>query len=115
MDASPALSALRSLVLTNDFYKTGKGAFLKPVIEGMKAGSMRHWGPWLDSNTLQYDILYPNILAMINGRMTVEEGLKQLTDQMNKQVALSRQRVPEAPDTHVYFDKLPEELSTTSN
>jgi ABC-type glycerol-3-phosphate transport system substrate-binding protein len=115
MDASPALSALRSVVLTNDFYKTGKGAFLKPVIEGMKAGSMRHWGPWLDSRTLQYNILYPSILDMINGRVTVEEGLKQLTDQMNKQVALSRQRVPEAPDTHVYFDKLPDEISTTSN
>jgi ABC-type glycerol-3-phosphate transport system substrate-binding protein len=115
MDASPALSALRSVVLTNDFYKTGKGAFLKPVIEGMKAGSMRHWGPWLDSRTLQYNILYPSILDMINGRVTVEEGLKQLTDQMNKQVALSRQRVPEAPDTHVFFDKLPDELSTTSN
>ena len=115
LDASPGLSALRSLVLTNDFYKTGKGAYLKPVIEGMKAGTMRHWGPWLDGHTLQYDILYPNILAMINGRMTVEEGLKQLTDQMNKQVALSRQRVPEAPDTQVFFDKLPDELSTTSN
>jgi ABC-type glycerol-3-phosphate transport system substrate-binding protein len=115
LDASPGLSALRSLVLSNDFYKTGKGAYLKPVIDGMKAGTMRYWGPWLDDPTLQLGILYPNILAMVNGRVTVEEGLKQLTDQMNKQVALSRQRVPEAPDTHVYFDKLPDELSTMAN
>jgi ABC-type glycerol-3-phosphate transport system substrate-binding protein len=115
MDASPALSALRSLVLTSDFYKTGKGAYLKPVIDGMKAGTMRYWGPWLDDLTLQLHILYPNILAMIDGRVTVEEGLKQLTDQMNKQVALSRQRVPGAPDTYIYFDKLPDEFSTTSD
>jgi arabinogalactan oligomer/maltooligosaccharide transport system substrate-binding protein len=115
LDASPGLSALRSLVLTNDFYETGKGAYLKPVIDGMKAGTMRYWGPWLDDPTLQLGILYPNILAMVNGKLTVDEGLKQLTDQMNKQVALSRQRVPEAPDTYIFFDKLPDELSTTSN
>ena len=115
MDASPGLSALHSLVLTNDFYKAGKGAYLKPVIEAMRAGTMRYWSPWLDGQTLQHDIVYPNIVSMINGKMTVEEGLKQLTEQMNKQVALSRQRVPEAPDTQVFFDKLPDELSTTSN
>ena len=114
LDANPGLSPLRSLVLTNDYYKTGKGAYLKPVIEAMKAGNMRYWGPWLDGSTLQYDILYANIDAMMNGQVTVEEGLKKLTDALNNQVAQSRQRVPAAPDTNVFFDKLPDELSTVS-
>ena len=52
---------------------------------------------------------------MMNGQMSVEEGLKQLTDQMNEQVQQSRQRVPSAPDTNVYFDGLPDDLSTMSN
>ena len=114
LDANPGLSPLRSLVLTNEYYKTGKGAYLKPVIEAMKAGNMRYWGPWLDGSTLQYDILYANIDAMMNGQVTVEEGLKKLTDELNNQVAQSRQRVPAAPDTNVFFDKLPDDLSTVS-
>jgi ABC-type glycerol-3-phosphate transport system substrate-binding protein len=114
LDANPGLSPLRSLVLENEYYKTGKGAYLKPVIEAMKAGNMRFWGPWLDGSTLQYDILYANIDAMMNGQLSLEDGLKQLTDQMNNQVAESRKRVPAAPDTTVYFDKLPDELSTAS-
>ena len=115
LDANPGLSPLRDLVLNNEYYKTGKGAYLAPVIAAMKAGNMRYFGPWLDGSTLQYDILYANIDAMMNGQMSVEDGLKQLTDQMNSQVEQSRQRVPKAPDTTVYFDKLPDELSTMGN
>jgi hypothetical protein len=112
LDANPGLSPLRSLVLNNDYYKTGKGAYLIPVIDAMKAGNMRYWGPWLDGSTLQYDILWANIDAMINGQKTLDEGLQQLTDQMNNQIAKSMQRVPNAPKTTVYFDKLPADLST---
>jgi ABC-type glycerol-3-phosphate transport system substrate-binding protein len=112
LDANPGLSPLRSLVLNNEYYKTGKGAYLKPVIEAMQAGNMRYWGPWLDGSTLQYDILWTTIDSMINGQLTIDEGLKKLTDDLNNQVAQSRARVPAAPDTTVYFDKLPDELST---
>ena len=112
LDANPGLSPLRSLVLNHEYYATGKGAYLKPVIEAMQAGNMRYWGPWLDGSTLQYDILWTTIDSMINGQLTVDDGLKKLTDDLNNQVAQSRARVPAAPDTTVYFDKLPDELST---
>ena len=52
LDANPGLSPLRDLVLNNEYYTTGKGAYLAPVIEAMKAGNMRYFGPWLDGSTL---------------------------------------------------------------
>jgi len=110
LDANPGLSPLRSLVFENEYYTTGKGAYLLPLIEAMKAGRFRYWGPFLDGSTIQYDILWANLDAMLNGEQTVDETLQKLTEQANAQTQQSRQRLPEAPDINMYFEGLPEDM-----
>jgi ABC-type glycerol-3-phosphate transport system substrate-binding protein len=111
LDANPGLSPLRDLVFNNDYYVNGKGAYLQPVIEAMQAGRLRFYGPWLDGGTLQYDILWPAIQEIMNGTTSIDDGLALMTDLANEQILISRQRLPDAPDTIVYLDALPEELA----
>jgi multiple sugar transport system substrate-binding protein len=110
LDANPGLSPLRSLVLNNDYYKTGKGAYLAPVIDAMKTGGFQYYGPWLDGSTIQYDILWTNIEDMINKKVTIQQGLANLTSQANEQIAKSRARIPNAPKTIIYSGGLPDDL-----
>lgn len=111
LDANPGLSPLRSLVLTNDYYTTGKGAYLAPVIEAMKAGRMRFFGPFLDGSTLVYDNLWATMETILRGDISIDDGLAKIEELMNETVALSRQRLPNAGKTIIYFDALPADLA----
>jgi len=111
LDANPGLSPLRSLVLGNDYYKTGKGAYLAPVIDAIRAGRLRYYGPWLDGSSIQYDIMWTTIEDVMNKRLTVDAGLSQLTKLSNEQIVQSRKRLPNAPKTTIYFDALPADLA----
>jgi ABC-type glycerol-3-phosphate transport system substrate-binding protein len=111
LDANPGLSPLRDLVFNNDYYVNGKGAYLQPVIEAMRAGRLRFYGPWLDGGTLQYDILWPAIQEIMNGTTSIDDGLALMTDLANEQILISRQRLPNALDTILYLDALPEDLA----
>lgn len=111
LDANPGLSPLRSLVFNSDYYKTGKGAYLQPVIASLKSGQLRFYGPFLDGNVLLNDILWPTITNIMNGKLSIDEGLTQMTEQANKHNKNARQRIANAPDTTLYIDGMPPELA----
>jgi hypothetical protein len=73
LDANPGLSPLKSLVFNNDYYKTGKGKYLAPVIAAIKAGAYRFWGPFIDADTMLYNVMWPNMDALIHQQVTVDQ------------------------------------------
>jgi len=110
LEANPGFSPLKSLVFKNDYYKTGKGAYLAPVIEAVKAGQYRYWGPFVDADIMLYDILWPNIDALIHQQLTVDECLAKMEQELNEQNTRTRSKYPQAPTTTVYYEGFPAEL-----
>ncbi len=110
LDANPGLSPLKSLTFNHEYFKTGKGAYLAPVIEAMKAGQYRYWGPFIDADVMLYDILWPNMDACFHGEMTVDETLAKMEKELNEQDKRTREKYPNAPKTIIYYEGLPEDL-----
>ncbi|MCK5095103.1 MAG: hypothetical protein KAR18_10275, partial [Spirochaetes bacterium] len=107
LDANPGLSPLKSLVFNHAYYKTGKGKYLAPVIEAMKAGQFRFWGPFIDADIMLYNILWPNMDALFHKQVTVDECLANMEKELNNQDARTRAKYPDAPKTIIYYDSLP--------
>ncbi|MCL4418038.1 MAG: hypothetical protein M1365_15360, partial [Actinobacteria bacterium] len=82
----------------------GKGAYLAPLIESLKAGNERYWGPFMSSDIFVYDILWPNMQAILSGQTTVDEGLAKIDTLLNEQNAKDRAKYPELGDTTIYYD-----------
>jgi multiple sugar transport system substrate-binding protein len=110
LEENPGLPTPRSL-WDNDYFKTGKGAYLEPVIDAMKEGSFRYWGPFPEQDTLLYNIWWPSIDAMIHGELTVDQTLEQMEVNSNQQVATMKEKYPNVPATFIYWDGLPEDLA----
>jgi ABC-type glycerol-3-phosphate transport system substrate-binding protein len=107
LDANPGLSPLKSLTFNHEYYKTGKGKYLAPVIAAMKAGQYRFWGPFIDADVMLYDILWPNMDALFHQQMTVDETLAKMERELNEQNQRTRAKYPDAPKTIIYYDSLP--------
>jgi hypothetical protein len=97
-------------VYTNDYYKTGKGAYLAPVIAGIKAGNYRYWGPFIDADVMLYDINWPNMDALFHKQVTVDQALAKMEKELNDSDARTRAKYPNAPKTNVYYDGFPADL-----
>jgi ABC-type glycerol-3-phosphate transport system substrate-binding protein len=110
LDANPGLSPLKSLVFKNDYYKTGKGKYLAPVIAAMLKGQYRYWGPFADADVMLYNINWPNIDAMIHGQLTVDQMLAKSEKELNEQDARTRAKYPDAPKTIIDYSGLPADL-----
>ena len=110
LEQNPGLPIPRSL-LDHEFYKTGKGAYLEPVITAMKEGYFRYWGPFPEQDTLLYNIWWPFVDSMIHGQITIDETLKQMEENSNQQVATMKQKYPNVPQVTIYYDGLPEDLA----
>ncbi|NLJ39384.1 MAG: hypothetical protein GX432_11560, partial [Candidatus Atribacteria bacterium] len=110
LEQNPGLPIPRSL-LDHEFYKTGRGAYLEPVIAAMKEGYYRYWGPFPEQDTLLYNIWWPSIDAMIHGQMTVDQTLTQMEENSNKQVDTMKTKYPNVPKVTIYYDGLPEDLA----
>lgn len=110
LEHNPGLSPLKSLVFTNEYYKTGKGAYLAPVIAAIKAGAYRYWGPFIDADTMLYNIMWPNIDALIHKQVTVDQCLAKMEKELNEQDARTRAKYPNAPKTVIYYDGFPADL-----
>ncbi|TFG62897.1 MAG: extracellular solute-binding protein [Spirochaetales bacterium] len=111
LDANPGLSPLRNLVFNNDYYKTGKGKYLAPVIAAIKAGQYRFWGPFVDADVMLYDILWPNMDACFHNQITVDACLAKMEKELNEQNARTRAKYPDAPKTIIYYDGFPKEFA----
>ncbi len=107
LEANPGLSPLKSLVFEHEYYRTGKGKYLAPVIEAMKAGQYRYWGPFIDADIMLYDILWPNMDALFHNQVTVDECLAKMEKELNEQDSRTRAKYPDAPKTIIYYDSLP--------
>ncbi|MCL4378070.1 MAG: extracellular solute-binding protein [Actinobacteria bacterium] len=110
LDANPGLSPLKSLVFKNDYYVNGKGAYLAPVIESIKAGQYRFWGPFIDADVMLYDILWPNIDAIIHDQISVDDGLAKMETELNDQNTRTRAKYPNAEDTIIKYEGFGEEF-----
>jgi ABC-type glycerol-3-phosphate transport system substrate-binding protein len=110
LDANPGLSPLKSLDFTNDYYKTGKGKYLAPVIAAIKAGAYRYWGPFVDSDTMLYNIMWPNMDALFHKQVTVDQCLAKMEKELNDQDARTRAKFPTAPKTVIYYDGMPADI-----
>ncbi len=110
LEENPGLPIPRSL-WESDYFKTGKGAYLEPVIGAMKEGNFRYWGPFPEQDTLLYNIWWPSIDAMIHGQLTVDQALEQMETNSNQQVATMKTKYPNVPNTIIYWDGLPEDLT----
>lgn len=110
LDHNPGLSPLKSLVFNNDYYKTGKGKYLAPVIAAIKAGAYRYWGPFIDADTMLYNIMWPNIDALIHKQVTVDQCLAKMEKELNEQDARTRAKYPNAPKTNIYYDGFPSDI-----
>ena len=110
---NPGLAIQKAVVYEDAFYQTGGGAFLAPVIESIKAGQERFFGPFGNLDTLVYDIWWPLMQEVFQGQTSVTEGLAKMTDASNADVAGYRERYPNAPQTTIYWtpEDLPEGLS----
>lgn len=110
LDANPGLSPLKSLVFENDYYVSGKGAYLAPVIESIEAGQLRYWGPFPDADIMLYDILWPTMDAIIHDQISVDDGLEKMEIEMNEQNTRTKTKYPDAPDTIIYYEGFGEEF-----
>jgi len=110
LDANPGLSPLKSLVFKSDYYKSGKGKYLAPVIDAMVKGQYRYWGPFADADVMLYNINWPNIDAMIHGQLTVDQTLAKMEKELNEQDARTRAKYPDAPKTIIHYGGLPADL-----
>jgi len=110
LDVNPGLSPLKSLVFEDDYYVNGKGAYLAPVIESIKAGQLRYWGPFPDADIMLYDILWPNIDAIIHDQISVDDGLEKMEVELNEQNTRTKAKYPDVPDTIIYYEGFGEEF-----
>ncbi len=110
LDANPGLSPLKSLTFSSDYYKTGQGKYLAPVIAGIKAGNYRYWGPFIDSDVMLYDIAWPNLDALFHKQQTVDETLAKLEKALNDQNDRSRAKYPDAPKTTIFYSGMPADI-----
>lgn len=112
-EQNPGLVILKKVVFEDPFYQTGKGAFLAPVIDSIRAGQERFYGPWGNSQTLIYNILLPLTQEVYQGKTSVKEALVKMTDAANADLAKYNEKYPNAPKTIVYWTAkdLPEGLS----
>lgn len=102
----PGFSPLKKLVFEHEYYKTGKGSYLAPVIESVKAGQYRLWGPWIDSDVMLYDILWPNIDTVIHDQISVDDALAKMEKELNDRNARTMAKYPNAPKTIIDWEGL---------
>ena len=57
-----------------------------------------------------YNIMWPNIDALIHKQVTVDECLAKMEKELNEQDARTRAKYPNAPKTNIYFDGFPADI-----
>lgn len=107
LEKYPAISPLKKLTLENDFYTTGPGAYNKPMIDAIKAGgSLSHWGPYASLDVIVYNIIWPNLDALIHQQISVDECLVKMDKELNEQIEKDKQKYPDMPKTIIEWNGL---------
>ena len=98
-DGYPGLSPLKKITLESSFFKTGPAKALAPVIDAMKKGSYMYYGPFIDADVMLYDIMWPNIDAVIHKQISVDDALAKMEKELNERNARAMAKYPNAPKT----------------
>ena len=75
----------------------------KRGLVAVKAGEERYWGPFLNFNTYEYNIMWPDMQEMLLKKISVKDGLAKMTSDLNTQLAKDKQRYPGAPKTIIDY------------
>jgi ABC-type glycerol-3-phosphate transport system substrate-binding protein len=99
---NPGFSPLKSVTFSS-LYDDPKLSYLKSTIAAVKAGEERYWGPFLNFNTYEYNIMWPDMQEMLLKKIGVKAGLAKMTSDLNTQLAKDKQRFPDAPKTIIDY------------
>lgn len=98
LEENPGISPWKVLADPNsDFYLKGKGMFVRETLQYL--ANARYYGPFGNGDVLQYDICWPIMEDILIETLTVEEGLKQMTEEMNSELREFREKYPYVPKT----------------
>jgi ABC-type glycerol-3-phosphate transport system substrate-binding protein len=112
LEQNPGISPLKEINFDpqEEFFQTGKGAYLAPVLNAIKAGQLRYYGPFGNMDTLEYSIMWPMINQMLQGELTVQQTLEQMEASLNEEMALYQARYSDLEPVEIYWDGIPASL-----
>ena len=110
LEQNPGISPLKEINFGDDFFVTGKGAYLAPVLDAITKGQYRYYGPFGNMDTLEYDIMWPMMNRMLQQELTVEETLVEMENALNDEMAQYQDKYPGLDPVQIQWDGLPDEL-----
>jgi len=110
LEQNPGISPLKEINFNDDFFVTGKGAYLAPVLDAITKGQYRYYGPFGNMDTLEYDIMWPVMNRMLQQELTVEETLVEMENALNDEMAQYQDKYPGLDPVQIQWDGLPAEL-----
>ena len=110
LEQNPGISPLKEINFNDDFFVTGKGAYLAPVLDAITKGQYRYYGPFGNMDTLEYDIMWPVMNRMLQQELTVEETLVEMENALNDEMAQYQDKYPGLDPVQIQWDGLPDEL-----
>jgi hypothetical protein len=93
-----------------DFWKSGSGAFMAPVLTAITKGQYRYYGPFGNMDTMEYDIMWPIMNKMLHKELTVQETLSQMESALNAEMDKYHAKYPNLPPVEIKWDGIPSEL-----
>jgi ABC-type glycerol-3-phosphate transport system substrate-binding protein len=105
-DGYTGLSPLKSIVFDHEYYKTGPGKSMAPVIDAMQKGSYMYYGPFIDADVMLYDIMWPIMDSVIHNQISIDDALKQMETELNDRNARTMAKYSNAPKTIIDWDGL---------
>ena len=110
LEQNPGISPLKEINFGDDFFVTGKGAYLAPVLDAITKGQYRYYGPFGNMDTLEYDIMWPMMNRMLQQELTVEETLVEMESALNDEMSQYQDKYPGLDSVQIQWDGLPDEL-----
>jgi ABC-type glycerol-3-phosphate transport system substrate-binding protein len=91
LQENPGIPPLKELI-DDPFFETERGAFLKALTEFVPG--MKFWGPF-GNDSIVKESLYKVMDAVEHQTLSVDDGLKQMTDECNHAIELFREKYPD--------------------
>lgn len=110
LEQNPGISPLKEINFGDDFFVSGKGAYLAPVLDAITKGQYRYYGPFGNMDTLEYDIMWPMMNRMLQQELTVEETLVEMESALNDEMSQYQDKYPGLDSVQIQWDGLPDEL-----
>ena len=93
-----------------DFWKSGRGAFMAPVLTAITKGQYRYFGPFGNMDTMEDEIMWPIMNKMLHKELAVQETLSQMESALNAEMDKYHAKYPNLPPVEIKWDGIPSEL-----